>query len=421
MDTLINKTVLDNGIRILSQKMPHTRSVSMGVWVNVGARDEAMDESGLSHFIEHMIFKGTRKRSAFQIAKEFDAIGGHTNAFTTMENTCYHAKVMDTHTDTVVDILSDIFLNSVFDPREIERERPVILQEIGMVEDSPDEYVHVLSGRNFWGDNALGRSILGTPENITGFDSETMKIFFQRLYQPDRIVISVAGNIDHAHFVDLVGTVFKSIRPGNGFPNRLTPECRSVVDLNYRKLEQVHICLGTNGLAINDPRRYAFSLLNTILGGNMSSRLFQEIREKRGLAYAVYSFISSHVDAGMFGVYLGVDPNRARETTHLILDEINKLRTESVDPSELKGAIEYTKGSLLLSSESTDNQMVRTAQNEIHFGRDIPLQEVLQKVESVTQDEILDLAANLFQRNQMVLTMLGPVKEKKIFEDILYQ
>ncbi len=421
MDAPVNKTVLDNGIRILTKKMPHTRSVSMGVWVNVGARDEALDESGLSHFIEHMIFKGTRKRNAFQIAKEFDAIGGHTNAFTTMENTCYHAKVMDTHTETMVDILSDIFLNSVFDPREIERERPVILQEIGMIEDSPDEYVHVLSGRNFWGDNALGRSILGIPENISRFDSDTMKIFFQRLYQPDRIVISAAGNIDHAHLVDLVGTAFKSIPPGDGFPDRLTPEGHSVVDLNYRKLEQVHICLGTNGLAINDPRRYAFSLLNTILGGNMSSRLFQEIREKRGLAYSVYSFISSHVDTGMFGVYLGVDPKRARETTHLIIKEMNKLKTESVDSSELSGAIEYTKGSLLLASESTDNQMVRTAQNEIHFGRDIPLQEVLHKVESVASDEILELAANLFQRSQMVLTMLGPVKKKKIFEDVLYQ
>ena len=421
MDAPINKTVLDNGIRILTKKMPHTRSVSMGVWVGVGARDEALDESGLSHFIEHMIFKGTRKRNAFQIAKEFDAIGGHTNAFTTMENTCYHAKVMDTHTETMVDILSDIFLNSVFDPREIERERPVILQEIGMIEDSPDEYVHVLSGRNFWGDNALGRSILGTPENITRFDSDTMKFFFQRLYQPDRIVISAAGNIDHAHLVDLVGTAFKSIPPGDGFPDRLTPEGHSVVDLNYRQLEQVHICLGTNGLAINDPRRYAFSLLNTILGGNMSSRLFQEIREKRGLAYAVYSFISSHVDTGMFGVYLGVAPKRVRETTHLILEEMNKLKNESVDSSELDGAIEYTKGSLLLASESTDNQMVRTAQNEFHFGRDVPLQEVLQKIESVTKDEILDLARNLFDSNQMVLTMLGPVKQKKIFEKILYQ
>jgi predicted Zn-dependent peptidase len=420
MDTPINKTVLQNGIRILSKKMPHTRSVSMGVWVNVGARDEALDEGGLSHFIEHMIFKGTRKRSAFQIAKEFDAIGGHTNAFTTMENTCYHAKVMDTHTETMVDILSDIFLNSVFDPREIERERPVILQEIGMVEDSPDEYVHFLSGRNFWGDNALGRSILGEPENISRFNSDNMKIFFERLYQPDRIVVSVAGNIDHDHFVDLVGSAFKSIRPGGSFPERLTPEGHCGVDLNYRKLEQVHICLGSKGLAIKDPRRYAFSLLNTILGGNMSSRLFQEIREKRGLAYAVYSFISSHVDTGMFGVYLGVDPKRARETTHLILEEINKLKSESVDSSELNGAIEYTKGSLLLASESTDNQMVRTAQNEIHFGRDVPLQEVLQKIESVSRGEILDLARNLFDSNQMVLTMLGPVKQKKSFEEILY-
>jgi len=420
MGAAVNKTVLDNGIRILSKKMPHTRSVSMGVWVDVGARDESVAESGLSHFIEHMIFKGTSKRSAFQIAKEFDAIGGHTNAFTTMENTCYHAKVMDTHTETMADILSDIFLNSEFAPQEIERERPVILQEIGMVEDSPDEYVHVLLGTNFWGDNPLGRSILGQPENIIGFDSETMKRFFYRLYQPDRIVISVAGNIDHKAFVDLVGPAFESIIPGNGFPERLRPEGRSLVDINYRKLEQVHICLGTMGLSISDPRRYSLSLLNTILGGNMSSRLFQEVREKRGLAYAVYSFMSSHVDTGMFGVYLGVDPQRCSETIELILNEIRKLTNEKVEPSELQGAIEYTKGSLLLSSESTDNQMVRTAQNEIHFGRQIPLHEVLEKVESVTRDEIMDLAQTLFRNDQMVLTMLGPVEEKQVFENILF-
>jgi len=420
MDAPVNKTVLNNGIRILTKKMPHTRSVSMGVWVNVGARDETVDESGLSHFIEHMIFKGTHKRTAFQIAKEFDAIGGHTNAFTTMENTCYHAKVMDTHTETMVDILSDIFLNSVFDAQEIERERPVILQEIGMVEDSPDEYVHVLTGRNFWGDNPLGRSILGRPENITRFDSETIKAFFHRLYQPDRILISVAGNIDHNHFIKLIGPAFESIQIGNGFPDRTTPEARALVDVNYRKLEQVHICLGAKGLRIGDPRRYSFSLLNTILGGNMSSRLFQEIREKRGLAYAVYSFISSHVDTGMFGVYLGVDPKRAGETTELILKEIQKLKTESVDSSELRGAKEYTKGSLMLASESTDNQMVRTAQNEIHFGRDIGLQEVLEEIEKVTEDQIINLANELFQKNQMVLTILGPLNKKKIFEKLLY-
>ncbi len=420
MDTPVDKTVLNNGIRILTKKMLHTRSVSMGVWVNVGARDETLDESGLSHFIEHMIFKGTRKRTAFQIAKEFDAIGGHTNAFTTMENTCYHAKVMDTHTETMVDILSDIFLNSIFDSQEIERERPVILQEIGMVEDSPDEYVHVLSSRNFWGDNPLGRSILGNPENIIRFNSNTIKSFFQRLYQPNRIIISVAGNIDHRRIIDLIGPTFESIQSGNSFPNRIAPEGRTLVDVNYRKLEQVHICLSTKGLSIGDPRRYAFSLLNTILGGNMSSRLFQEIREKRGLAYAVYSFISSHVDTGMFGVYLGVDPKRAHETTELILSEIRKLKNEKVDSPELKGAKEYTKGSLMIAAESNDNQMVRTAQNEIHFGRDIALQEVLDNIERVTREEILHLANDIFQKEQMVLTMLGPLNKKKVFEELLY-
>jgi predicted Zn-dependent peptidase len=420
MHTPADKTVLKNGIRILTKKMPHTHSVSMGVWVNVGARDENLSESGISHFIEHMIFKGTRRRSAFQIAKEFDAIGGNTNAFTTMENTCYHAKVMDTHTETMVDILCDIFLNSIFDPVEIEKERPVILQEIGMVEDSPDEYVHLLSGKNFWGENPLGRSILGSPENIIRFDADLIKNFFHRLYQPDRIVISVAGNVEHPRITDRVGPAFESIRPGNGIAKRLAPPGQSLVDLNYRELEQVHICLGTPGLSITDPRRYAFSLLNTILGGNMSSRLFQEIREKRGLAYSVYSFIAAHVDTGMFGIYFAVDPKRALETTELVLNEIHKLSKASVAAGELQGAIEYTKGSLLLASESNDNQMVRNAQNETHFNRNINLSEIIEKIESVTLEEILDLAQSLFEKEKMVLTVLGPVQDKKPFKDILY-
>ena len=418
----VDRTVLKNGIRIVTKKMPYTRSVSMGVWVNVGARDESLSESGLSHFIEHMIFKGTRRRSAFQIAKEFDAIGGQTNAFTTMENTCYHARVMDTHTDTMVEILSDIFINSVFDPIEVDKERAVILQEIGMVEDSPDEYIHVLSGRNFWGENPLGRSILGTPENISRFDARIIKEFFHRLYQPDRIVISAAGNFDHQRLVDLVEPAFGTIRSGNGFPQRATPPGRSAVDLNHRDLEQAHICLSAKGLPITDPRRYAFSLLNTILGGNMSSRLFQEIREKRGLAYNVYSYVSSHVDAGMFGVYMGVNPERANETTRLVLDEIHKLKKERVEESELTGAIEYTKGSLLLASESADNQMVRCAQNELHFGYDITLQTIIEKIEAVGAGDILELANDLINPQQMTLTLLGSFNsDKKEFENILFQ
>ena len=421
MAPTVDKTRLKNGIRILSLKMPHTRSVSMGVWVNVGARDEKPAESGLSHFIEHMIFKGTRRRSAYQIAKEFDAIGGHTNAFTTMENTCYHGKVMDTHMDTMVDILSDIFLNSVFDPLEIEKERPVILQEIKMVKESPDEYIHLLSGKSFWGDNPLGRSILGRQENIIQFNADQVKNYFHRLYQPDRIVVSVAGNVDHTHLTDRLGPAFESIEPGNEISARITPQSQGLVNIYYQDLEQVHICLSTPGLSIKDPRRYACSLLNTILGGNMSSRLFQEIREKRGLAYTVYSFMMSHMDTGMCGIYLAVDPAKALETTALVLNELDRLSSKPVSSAELKGAVEYTKGSLLLASESNENQMVRSAQNEIHFKRDIAVQEVSEKIESVTAADILALSKRVFVRNKMGLTLLGPVKDKAPFEDVLYK
>jgi predicted Zn-dependent peptidase len=419
MDQAIQKSVLKNGVRILTKRMPHIHSVSMGVWVNVGARDESLAESGLSHFIEHMIFKGTEKRTSFQIAKEFDSIGGHTNAFTSAENTCYYAKVMDTHLDTMVDILSDIFLNSVFDEKEVENERAVILQEISMLEDSPDEYVHVLSGRNIWGKNSLGRLILGTRENVASFDANTIRGFFSRFYQPERIVISIAGNVEHQRFTDLVGPAFESVRPGDGFPERITPDGRFLIDLHHRKLEQVHICLGVKGIPVTDPRRYAYSLMNTILGGNMSSRLFQEIRERRGLAYSVYSYITSYADTGIFGSYVGVDPKNAYKSVQLILKEIFKLKENVVDFDELRDAKEYTKGSLMLSSESNDNQMVRLAQNETHFGRYLSLKDILDEIESVTPNDILELAQNLFQTDQFALTTLGPITDDKEYQEIL--
>jgi len=422
MDEPVVKTTLANGVRIVTRTMPYSRSVSMGVWVNVGARDESVQECGLSHFIEHMIFKGTRRRTAYEIAKEFDAIGGQTNAFTTMENTCYYARVIDSQTETLVDILTDIFVNSVFDPAEIDKERPVILQEIGMVEDSPEEYVHVLSSRNFWGENPLGRSILGPPENIVRFDASKIKGFFNRLYQPDRIVIAAAGNIDHESLVALVRPVFETIQSRDGFPQRIKPEEVSVVALNRRDLEQMHICLSAPGISVTDPRRYACSLLNTVLGGNMSSRLFQEVRERRGLAYSVYSFVSSHVDTGMFGFYMGVDPKRALESTGIVLNEIERIKREPVDSAELKGAKEYTKGSLLLASESADNQMVRCAQNEIHFEDDISLDKILDNIEAVTAEDLLNTANELFKSDQMALTLLGPVKEdQQAFEDLLFK
>ena len=420
MNHSVKKTTLKNGIRILTKKMPYVRSVALGVWVNVGARDETASENGASHFIEHMIFKGTQKRTAFQIAKEFDAIGGHTNAFTSMEMTCYHARVLDTHLEKMVDILSDIFLNSVFHANELERERLVILQEIGMMEDAPEEYIHLLSGKAFWGNHPLGRSILGTRQNITHFKPEALLEFFHRLYQPERIVVSAAGNLEHGRIVDAIAATFEAIKSQDGFPDRKTPLGRSLVDCHYRELEQVHLCIGTRGLSIAEPQRYAFSLLNTILGGNMSSRLFQEIRERRGLAYSVYSFISSLFDAGMFGVYAGIDPNNTIETIDLILKEMRKQKEVRIDAGELSDAKEFTKGSLMLASESVDNQMVRLAQNEIHFKKHIPLKEVVQKIDSVTEEDVFNLAASLFQPDQLTLTLLGPVAEDSRLKDMLF-
>jgi len=247
MGPKVDKTVLQNGVRILSKKREHARSVSMGVWVNAGSRDEASEENGLFHFIEHMIFKGTAKRSAFQIAKEFDRIGGQTNAFTSTEHTCYHARVMDTHLETMVEILSDIFLNSVFDPREVEKERPVILQEIGMVEDNPEEHIYTLMEKNFWGDNPLGRPVMGNRKNIAEFNAGMIKKFFQRFYQPERIVISLAGNFEHERLVNLIGPVFEGIQPGEQLPDRVTPETFPKITLESRNLEQVHICIGKKG------------------------------------------------------------------------------------------------------------------------------------------------------------------------------
>ncbi len=408
VDPTVNKTILDNGVRIVSMTMPHVRSVSMGVWVHVGARDETDAESGLSHFIEHMIFKGTVRRSAFQIAKEFDAIGGQTNAFTSMEHTCYHARVLDTHLETMVEILSDIFLNSIFDEREVARERPVIFQEIGMVEDSPEEWVHTMMGPAFWGGHPLGRSILGSRENIQAFDSQAIKGFFKRLYQPERIVIAVAGNVAHDRFVERVGPVFSTIAAGNGFAPRRVPATGCGIQLKHRDLEQTHICLGMNGVSVADPRRFAASLINTIFGGNMSSRLFQIIREQRGLAYSIYSFLTAFADSGMFGVYTAVAPTDLDTSVDLIMEQIRRLKRDPVSDSVLADAKAFTKGNLLMAEESPDNQMVRLAQNEYYFGRAIPIASVIDDIDAVTATDLLCLAKDLWNDGNAALTILGP-------------
>jgi predicted Zn-dependent peptidase len=391
----------------------------MGVWVNVGARDERAEQGGLSHFLEHMIFKGTERRTALQIAKEFDAVGGQCNAFTSKENTCYYAKVMDIHLDVMIDLLSDIFLNSVFHPSEVERERQVILQEIGMLEDTPDEHIHVLLSRALWGNHPLGRSILGTHDTVTKFDSDTIKQCFNRAYQSDRIVITAAGNVQHGSFVESIARTFGVVRKGNSVAERTKPTMNYVTTAHPKNLEQVHICLGTEGVHTTDPRRHACALLNVIMGGNMSSRLFQEIRERRGLAYSVYSFALSYSDTGLMGVYVGADKANTEEVLGLINREMCRLKEKPVESSELQNAKEHLKGGLYLAAESTDNQMTRLAHNEIIFGRYIRLQELVDEVEKVTAEDILKLAEETFRNRAVSLSLLGPINGNVSYEEIL--
>lgn len=406
---MYNKTVLDNGMRVVTEQISHLHSVSMGIWLNVGSRDEEENESGLTHFIEHMLFKGTQKRSALEIAKQLDAVGGMSNAFTSKENTCFHAKVLDTHLPLVVEILSDIFLQSVFDQVEVEREREVILQEINMVEDTPDEYVHILFNKNFWDGNALGRPIFGNVQTVKSFTREMILEYLNRGYHPDRIVLTAAGNVNHQEFLELVGPAFSNIeRHGHNF-DRTPPRANSRVDLYPRDIEQIHLCLGTRGTSLHEKERYCCSILNVILGGSMSSRLFQEVRERRGLAYSIYSFLSSQTDTGMMGIYGAVRPDNIKETLELIRQELIRFKREPISDTELRAAKEHIKGGIYLAAENTDNRMSRLAKNEMIFNRFVTYEEIEADLERVTVEDIQALAQQIFQPEVMSLVLLGQV------------
>ncbi|MDY6851353.1 MAG: pitrilysin family protein [Thermodesulfobacteriota bacterium] len=408
---MFNKTDLDNGLRFVTERMPHVKSVSVGIWVNVGSRDERQGESGISHLIEHMIFKGTARRTARQIATEIDQVGGMSNAFTSKEFTCFHAKVMSDHLPLVTDLLTDIFLNSLFGLDDLERERQVILQEISMIEDTPDELVHVLFCRNLWPEAPLGRPVMGTIETVSGFGRDEIQGYLERNYVPPKIVIAATGDVEHQAFVDLMGPAFESLSRAKSGMASSAPQVNTGVNVISRNLEQAHICLGSRFPSALDERRYAAALLNIILGGNMSSRLFQEIRENRGLAYSVYSFISAYIDTGLLGVYAGVEPGKTLETTQLILAELAKLREGVLTETELKAAREHLKGGIVLGSESTDNRMIRLAKNEITYQRYIEFDEILDAVSKVGPDQIVALARDFLESENLSLTVLGSVDE----------
>jgi predicted Zn-dependent peptidase len=407
---LYRRTVLDNGIRIVTEKLPLFHSVSTGLWVNVGSRDEQVAERGYTHIIEHMLFKGTERRNSLDIAKELDGVGGFANAFTTKEQMCLHAKVLDTHLPLVVDILTDILLNSVFDPEEIDRERQVILQEISMVEDTPDDYIHVLHQEQYWKDHPLGYPIYGTAESVLGATRESLLGYMQRTFDPADVVVAAAGNVDHERFVDLVAPRMQNFNGSRiKFP-RQPPDSHHVVDVIPKSLEQVHVCLGWKGCSSLDGNRFACHLLNVLLGGSMSSRLFQEIREKRALAYSVYSFVNSHVDTGMMGVYAGTGVAQIQETLDIVGEELVRLTQEPIGEVELRAAKEHFKGSMYLNAESNDSRMHRLSKNEYLFGRYVPFEEVEAKIEQTTSEGIQDWFSSAFRKQDLTLVLLGPVE-----------
>ncbi len=406
---MFSKSLLDNGIRVVSQEMPEHRSVSLGIWVENGSRHESAAENGLSHFIEHLLFKGTARRSAAQIAEEMDAVGGVLNAFTAKEHTCYYAKVLDENLPLAIDLLTDIFLNSSFDPEEIERERSVILQEISQAEDTPDDYVHDLFNLDFFKDHPIGRPICGREQTVNGFSREDILDFFNARYRPRRVIVSAAGNFRHDALVEEIAARLGTVRDGDGSgaDSESVPDMGSGVFPHAKSLEQVHLCLGVAGLAQAHPQRYAAYVLNTLLGGGMSSRLFQEIREKRGKAYSVYSFSSSYKDVGYFGVYAGTSLESTEEVVALIVKELRKLAGGEISAEELGRTQGQLVGSMMLGLESTDSWMSHIARNEIYFGRAVGTDEICRQIRAVSRDDVVELAAALFNGGAMTLTLLG--------------
>nr|WP_239138094.1 pitrilysin family protein [Actinoplanes regularis] len=414
----VRLTVLPSGLRIITEAIPTTRSAALGIWVGVGSRDETPAMSGASHFLEHLLFKGTPKRTALQISAEIEAVGGETNAFTTKEFTCYYARVLDADLPLAVDVLVDAVADSILEPGDVETERGVILEEIAMHEDEPGDEVHDVFAEAIYGDHPLGRLISGTPESVTPMTRNQINNFYRKRYQAPEVIIAAAGNLDHAAVVRLVrkalaGTPLDTEpaepagpRPGD---KRVRVRKPQTVVL-HRDTEQAHIVLGTVGLSRYDDRRFALGVLNNVLGGGMSSRLFQEIREKRGLAYSVYSYASQYADSGLFGVYAGCAPGKAGEVLDLIRTELERVAESGITAEELVRGRGMAKGAYVLGLEDTGSRMSRLAKSELLYGDLMSVDELLTRVDAVTIADVGQVAADILAREQS-LAVVGPFDE----------
>jgi predicted Zn-dependent peptidase len=419
VDEEYRKSVLANQMRVVTERMDHVRSVAVGIWVDTGSRNEPESRGGISHLIEHLVFKGTASRTAEEIAKTVDSVGGQMDAFTAKEHTCFYVSVLDEHLPLAVDLLSDILLHPLFPPEEIEREKSVVLQEIRMVEDTPDDLVHELFTERVWAGHPLGRPILGTRELVQGFSRETILTHFAEEYCPAKVIISVAGNVEHERVVELFDRPFQQFVSQcvsrDGMPPALTPQ----VDLVTKTLEQVHLVVGFPGLHQAAPERYGLFLLNDIIGGSMSSRLFQKVREREGLVYSIYSGAQSYRDTGLLTISAATDSQNFSKVLKLVLKEVRALHKDGITSEELRRAKEHLKGNLMLSLESTTSRMHRLARQELSFGAFFSLDEMLSAIESVQEEEVHGLIHRLLDENQMAILALGPMDRRSLPRELL--
>jgi predicted Zn-dependent peptidase len=416
----IRRQQLPNGLLIITEQMAHIRSASIGIWLQTGSRDEAPEWNGISHFIEHMVFKGTSHRTAEEIARQVDSIGGNLDAFTAKECICFNVKVLDEHIPVALDVLSDLVLNPVFDASDIARERGVILEEIKMDEDNPDYLVHEIFTQNFWKDHPLGKPILGTKETVKRFERQPVLDAYRHRFAPGNIIVSAAGNLDHDHFVELVTKKFESMKPmSNGFHSAAPKTVARITLRNKKALEQVQLCVGVPAHPIAHEKRHAGYVLNTLLGGGMSSRLFQNIRERQGLAYSIYSDLNPYRDTGCMAIYAGTSLASAAKVVQSVVSEFRKLKNEPVPDEELRRSKAQLKGSLMLSLESSTARMSNLARQQMYFERFYSLDELIEKIETVTAEDLTALANEFFQTESVALTALGNLPGLKITRDQL--
>ncbi|MGL4208891.1 MAG: M16 family metallopeptidase [Candidatus Adiutrix sp.] len=401
------KTTLQGGLRVVSEEIPQALSVSIGIWVTTGSSDETPQENGAAHLIEHMIFKGTKTRTTLDIARESDRLGGLFNAFTSKETTCFHNRVRSDNLPEAVDLLLDMFQNSLFDETELAHEKDVIIQEIAMVSDEPEEYIHDLKAKALWPDHPLGLPVTGTVESVKSLTRPMLMDFIERNYDWSRVIISAAGNLKHKQLLDLLVSSLK-FRETTSQRTLTAPTFAPKTVVKVKPLEQAHLVLGTPFPSLNNPKRYAASVLNLILGGNMSSRLFQEIRERRALAYSVYSHYEAYNTTGTLDIYLGASPENITEAFKVLKDEISRLKTVPLSEEELSVAVDSLKTALILGSETVDAHMSRLAKNEINFGRFVSPNESFQALDEVTVEQTSQLARQFFDEQNFCLCFLGP-------------